>query len=128
DLGPSSGSTLGGDPVALVGSGFTGATAVSFGGISLSPSSTIQGFNLFSDNAIMAYAPARAVGTAFNAPPRAAGTIDVTVTVPSGTLVTSSANRFTYNLLPPPVVTGLGPPSGLVVGGDPVTPAGSPLT
>jgi hypothetical protein len=60
------------------------------------------------------------------APPEPPGTVDVTVTTPSGTSVTSSADQFTYET-PPPVVTGVSPPRGALAGGTQVTITGTNL-
>ena len=67
----------GGTLVTITGSGFTGATAVDFGTIAG------DGLDVVSDTTITADSPA---GT---------GTVDVTVTTPSGTSATSSADQFT---------------------------------
>ena len=77
-LTPSGGSAGGGDTVEISGSGFTGATAVEFGGNSSSD------FTVTSPGTITAVAP---VG---------AGTVDVRVDTPSGTSGPSSLDRFTY--------------------------------
>src|SRR5207244_3185062 len=107
-LGPPSGLTQGGYAVVLVGSSFTGATAVSFGG------SAASSFHVDSDTKI----------TVFSTPAHAAGVVDVTVTTPPGTSALSAADRFTY-LAPVPVVAALGPASGLNLGGYTVTLVGS---
>src|SRR5439155_13392423 len=59
-------------------SGFTGATRVSFGA-NAAPQRAVN-----SDNSITAVAPA------------GSGTVDVTVTTPSGTSATGAADRFSY--------------------------------
>src|SRR5207302_1444560 len=51
------------------------------------------------------------------APAQAAGTIDVTVTTPSGTSATGTADHFTFSAASAPTVTGLTPTSGSTAGG-----------
>jgi hypothetical protein len=68
-----------GSRVVLTGSGFTGATAVHFGDVSS------EKIDIDSDEQITATVP---TGT---------GIVDVTVTTPAGTSVTSEAARFTYS-------------------------------
>jgi hypothetical protein len=77
-ISPTSGPTAGGTTVTITGTGFTGATAVSFGG------TAAASFSFVSDTSMTAVSPA---GT---------GTVDVTVTGPGGTSATSSADQFTY--------------------------------
>ncbi len=72
---PEGGPTVGGVPVSLSGTFFTGATSVTFGGIPAT-------FVVDSDVAITAFAPAHP-----------AGVVAVTVTNPGGT---SNALQFTY--------------------------------
>jgi hypothetical protein len=74
----------------VLGSGFTGASQVSFGSVAA------DSFYVLSDTALRAIAPAQS-----------AGTIDVTVTSPGGTSSTSSADHFTYSAPSAPTVTGL---------------------
>jgi outer membrane protein assembly factor BamB len=97
NVSPSSGLTTGGDMVTITGTGFTGATAITFGGTSAGPPSSI------SDTTIMVTTPAHA-----------AGTVDVTVTTIRGTSATGSADRFTYTSVPLPSAGFVGTPlSGL---------------
>jgi uncharacterized repeat protein (TIGR02543 family) len=77
-ISPSSGSTAGGDTVTITGTGFTGATAVNFGG------TAATNYTVVSDTEITATAPA---GT---------GTVDTTVTTANGTSSTISADKYTY--------------------------------
>jgi uncharacterized repeat protein (TIGR02543 family) len=77
-VSPSSGTTLGGTTVTITGTGFTGATAVNFGG------TAATSYTVVSDTEITATAPA---GT---------GTVDTTVTTANGTSSTSSADKYTY--------------------------------
>jgi hypothetical protein len=110
-ISPARGNAAGGDTVTITGTGFTGASAVSFG----SAAATIQpGGN---DAQLTVTSPAANVS----------GTVDVTVTTPAGTsAITQPADQFTY--LGPPVVTGISPASGAAAGGDTVTITGSGFT
>jgi hypothetical protein len=82
-LDPSTGPMAGGNAVAITGTGFTGASSVSFGTTSLT-----SGFTVDSDTRIsLASAPA---GT---------DVVDVTVTTPGGTSATSDADKYTYYAL-----------------------------
>jgi len=76
---PASGPTAGGTIVTILGSNFTGASAVTFGG------TAATNFKVVSDTAVVA-----------TAPPHAAGTVDVTVTTPSGTSAQVTADHYTY--------------------------------
>jgi hypothetical protein len=109
-LSPSSGSTAGGTPVSITGTGFSGATMVRFGA---NPAS----FTVFGTTQITATSPP------------GAGTLDVTVTTPTGTSATSSADLFTYLVMPPPpTVTAVTPGSGAGLGGTQVSISGSGLS
>jgi hypothetical protein len=77
---PSSGTKNGGNTVTITGAGFTGATAVSFGG---TPAAS---FTVNSDSQIKAISPAHAPG----------GPVDITITTPYGTSPTSSNDYFTW--------------------------------
>src|SRR5208283_1873507 len=55
-----------------------------------------------------------------------AGTVDITVTTPSGTSATSAADQFTYD--PIPTVTGISPAAGPIAGGTTVTVTGTGFT
>jgi hypothetical protein len=109
--GAVSGTTLGGYYVWLVGTGFTGATSVSFGGTA----GTVN--FLYADNLARLIAPAHA-----------AGVVDVQITTPGGTSATTSADQFTYTVPPVPVVTGVGPRMGSGLGGYYVYVVGTGLT
>jgi len=78
-VAPNQGSTTGGTSVTITGSGFTGATNVTFG------RTNATAFTVNSATSITVTSPA---GTA--------GTVAVTVTAPRGTSATSSADKFTY--------------------------------
>jgi hypothetical protein len=84
-LSPTTGSIAGGTSVTITGTGFTGATAVDFGGVaatSITASTTAIG------TSITAISPATTT----------AGIVDVTVTTPAGTSAASTADQFTYEL------------------------------
>jgi hypothetical protein len=81
-VSPNTGSTAGGQVVSLTGTGFTGATGVSFG------STAATAFTILSDTAITATAPASS-----------AGTVHITVTTNNGTSSTVTADQFTSSAL-----------------------------
>ena len=87
-LSPSRGPTTGGTSVVIAGSSFTGATAVTFGGL---PASS---FTVNSATQITAVDPANS----------AAGPVDVQVTAPGGTSGKVTSDQFTY-VAPPTVVS-----------------------
>jgi hypothetical protein len=106
---PATGSTAGGTEVTITGTGFTGATAVSFGG-------TAATFTVDSDTSISATTPAHA-----------AGLVSVSVTTPAGT--STVAGLFTYTAPPPePVVVLVTPATGSTAGGTEVTITGTGFT
>lgn len=107
-VAPSAGPIAGGTSVVLTGSGFTGATAVSFGA---TPASA---FTVDSDAQITATSPAHV-----------AGTIDITVTTPGGTSATSVNDQYTYCAVPS--ITGIIPNAGPVAGGTSVAITGTGL-
>jgi hypothetical protein len=102
------GPTSGGTSITITGTGFTGATGVSFG------ASAAASFTVNSDTSITAVSPAAS-----------GGTVDVTVTTAGGTSATSGADQFTF--IAPPTVTGVSPNSGPLAGGDWVTVNGTHL-
>jgi hypothetical protein len=104
-LAPKAGPPAGGTSVAITGTGFTGASAVHFG------MTAATSFTVNSGTSITAFAPA---GTS--------GSVDVTVTGPGGTSVTTSADLYKYK---PPTVTGVSPNTGPKAGGTSVTITGS---
>ena len=103
-MSPNAGPLGSGTTVAITGTELSGATSVRFG-------SAAATFTVTSPTSITAVSPA---GT---------GTVDVTVTTPSGTSSTSSSDRFSYT--PAPTVTGLSPAGGPVGGGTTVTISGT---
>jgi hypothetical protein len=104
-IAPAGGPPAGGDTVTINGSGFAGASAVTFGAVSAS-------YTVVSDSSITATTPP---GT---------GAVDVTVTTAAGTSATSTADLFTYSAGPPQVI-GLNPNTGASAGGDSVVISGS---
>jgi hypothetical protein len=82
-LSPSTGSVLGGTSVTITGTNFLGATAVNFG------STAATSYAVVSGTSITATSPA---GTA--------GVVNVTVTTASGTSAITSADEFTYIVVP----------------------------
>ena len=79
-VSPSSGPVTGGTTVTITGTGFSGATAVTFGATAAT-SKTVN-----SDTQITAVSTAGVAGQ----------TVDITVTTPGGASATSSADQFTY--------------------------------
>ncbi len=105
---PNAGSTAGGTSVKIYGSGFTGASAVSFGSVAATS------FTVDSPTVITAVTPAAS-----------AGPVTVTVTTPNGTVTTSAV--FTY-FAPPtaaPTISGVNPTTLSVDGGANVTIQGT---
>jgi hypothetical protein len=102
-----SGSTGGGTSVTIHGVNFTGVAgqlSVSFGGVAATNVTVIN------DTTLVATAPAES-----------AGTVDVTITTPYGTSVTSASDRFTYSAAAlPPYITAS---SGAVYNYNPATEA-----
>jgi hypothetical protein len=109
---PNTGTVAGGITVTVLGSNFTGASAVMFG------TTAAASFTILSDNALTAVAPA--TGTT--------GTVDVTVVAPGGTSPTGSADHFTYTAGSVPTVTAISPTSGSTAGGAIVTVTGTNFT
>jgi alpha-tubulin suppressor-like RCC1 family protein len=103
---PNHGPAAGGTSVTITGTNLTGTNAVKFG------STNAASFKVNSDTSITAVSPA------------ATGTIHVTVTTPSGTSPTSSADQFTYG----PTVTKVEPNHGSPSGGTTVTITGTGFT
>ena len=104
--------TPGGQAITINGSGFTGASGVSFGTLAASF------FRVLSDTQILAFDPANST----------TGTVDVTVTTPSGTSTTSANDHFTYNAIPLPTVTSVSPTLGGTGGGTSIAITGTGFT
>jgi len=77
-ISPANGPAAGGTSVTITGTGFTGATSVSFG------STAASDFKVESDTQITATSPA------------GSGAVNVIVTTKNGTLATGAAYQFTY--------------------------------
>lgn len=107
-INPVSGTTSGGTSVTITGTGFTGTSAVTFGGTSAT------GVVVVSDTTITATTPAHAVGI-----------VDVMVTAPGGSVTGTGA--YTY-VVPPPTFGSIAPTSGPIAGGSNVTITGTGFT
>ena len=105
-ISPTSGSLFGGTTVVINGANFTGATAVTFGDTAASS------FVVNSSSKITAVSPA------------GWGTVDVTVTAPSGTSAAVTADQYTYYVYPP-TVSSISPSSGWKGGGTTVIITGT---
>ena len=103
-VSPSSGPAGGGTTVTITGTNFTNASAVKFG------SNSATSFTVDSDSQITAISPP------------GSGTVDVTVTAPSGTSATGASDRYAYQQ---PSSGPTQPPSGptppIVFGGAPTS-------
>lgn len=108
-ISPTSGPAAGGTTVTIAGGSFSTATAVRFGAVNATS------FVINSSERITAVAPA---GT---------GTVDVTVTNPSGTSSASPVDRYTY-VASAPTVTSISPTAGPTSGGTTVIITGTGLT
>jgi hypothetical protein len=109
-VAPRAGTTLGGNRVTISGSGFTGATSVSFG------ANPAVSFTVQSDQEIVAVTP-----------PGKAGSVGVSVTTPNGSTPADPVAVFTYSLKVP-VVTSVAPDVGPASGGTSVTITGTRFT
>ncbi|KAI2699423.1 hypothetical protein CBS147332_8309 [Penicillium roqueforti] len=109
-LNPNNGPATGGTLVAVTGTGFVNATAVTFG------TTSALSYTIVSGTLINAVSPP---GT---------GTTNVFVTNPGGTSAADTGNVWTWNPTPTPTVTSLSPVSGPLSGGNVVTVTGTNLT
>ena len=107
-VAPAAGPSSGGNAVSIVGSGFTGATRVNFGGVVIPASGLTDGSDTFINLTV---------------PAGSTGTVDVTVTTPNGTSAITPGDRYTYEAAP--AVTGLSPNQGPMAGGNTVTITGT---
>jgi predicted esterase len=108
-VAPAAGPLSGGTVVTLTGSGFTAATAVSFGGAAATPLTVV------SDTELRVTSPATS----------AAGGVYVRVTTPAGTSPQTTAARFSYRAVP--AISAITPASGPLAGGTVVTLSGTDL-
>ncbi len=117
-ISPISGTSQGGTSVTITGTGFTGATAVDFGGIAAT-------------NVKVNSAGTQITATAPAYPEQGSGvdsvsTVNVTVTTSSGTSAYTTSDQFTYE--PAPALTAFSPTTGPAAGGTSVTLTGANLT
>ena len=105
-LNPTSGPTAGGNTVIITGTGFTGATDVTFGGV---PATTVT---VDSDTQITVVAP-----------PHAVADVEVVVEHPIG-----NSAPVDYAYLAAPTITTVAPPTGPITGGTAVTITGTGFT
>jgi hypothetical protein len=103
--GPLSGNTL----VTITGTGFTGATAVRFGGSAGTNRTVVS-----------------ATQITVRSPAHAAGPVDIRVTTPGGTSTIAAGDKFTY--VAAPTITNISPASGPRAGGTLVTITGTGFT
>ena len=110
-VSPPTGSTTGGDHVAITGSGLTDGT-VTFG------SAAATGVTCTDTQCNV------------TTPPGSLGTVDITVSGTGGTSAVTTADQFTYlnPPPPPPTITDVSPSSGNVAGGTDVTLTGTNLS
>jgi IPT/TIG domain len=104
-LEPHEGPAAGGTSVTILGTGFTGATAVKFG------TTAASSFTVNFETVITAVSPP------------GSNTVDVTVTTPEGTSPTSEGDRFSYG----PTVSKVEPNKGFTSGGTSVRIVGTGL-
>jgi YD repeat-containing protein len=109
-LSLTSGGLAGGPNLVVTGTGFTGASRVTFGG-------TAVNYSVISDSAVRAQVPAGR-----------AGAVDVRVTAPGGTSAVSAADRFSYVAPGAPAVTGLSLATGSTLGGAALAVTGAGFT
>jgi hypothetical protein len=106
---PNTGSTAGGTPVTIAGTGLSGATLVTFAG------TAATGLTVVSDTELTC-----------TTPPGAAGPVTVQVTTPGG--IVPLNNGFTYTAPPAATLGGCAPASGPAGQTTPVTLTGTGLT
>jgi hypothetical protein len=113
---PNMGVNLGGEQVTITGTGFTDASAVTFG------STPATNFTVVSDTEITAIAPAVALTQTYpSGLPH--NMLDVSVTTPNGTNIDATGAQFNY--IQTPTITGVSPANGPTAGGNTVTITGT---
>jgi formylglycine-generating enzyme required for sulfatase activity/CxxC motif-containing protein (DUF1111 family)/subtilisin-like proprotein convertase family protein len=108
-ISPNAGVTSGGAAITITGTGFTGATGVTIGGVAT------QSLSVVNATTITATAPALA-----------AGLYSVVVTTPFG--VGTLANAYTAQVSLPPTISSVSPNTGPLSGGTAITITGTNLT
>ncbi len=108
-ISPNAGVTSGGAAITITGTGFTGATGVTIGGVAT------QSLSVVNATTITATAPALA-----------AGLYSVVVTTPFG--VGTLANAYTAQVSLPPTISSVSPNTGPLSGGTTITITGTNLT
>jgi PKD repeat protein len=108
-ISPTYGTINGGTLVTITGTGFTGASQVTLGGL------PVSGMTVVSDTSINGTSPAHA-----------AGAVDVVVVTPGGTAY--KANAYTYQAAQIPTITSISPVYGTINGGTFVTITGTGFT
>jgi hypothetical protein len=111
---PPAGVLAGGNTVTVNGAGFTNASVVKVGTQSLLPCGSAPCFTFVSDSQITV---SSFPGNTLSA------TVDITVTTPFGTSLTTAADSYTY--MPVPAVTGVSPNAGSPAGLNSVTLSGT---
>ena len=106
-VNPASGTTAGGTPITITGTGFAAGATATVGG------SAATGVSVVSATQINATTPAHPAGVA-----------DVIVTVSGQSSAANPGDEFTY-VVPPPTVTAVNPSSGPTAGGTAITITGT---
>ena len=106
-VSPTSGTTAGGTPITITGTGFAAGATATVGG------SAATGVSVVSATQINATTPAHPAGVA-----------DVIVTVSGQSSAANPGDEFTY-VVPPPTVTAVNPSSGPTAGGTTITITGT---
>ena len=111
-LSTHAGSTLGGNPITITGSGFNSVSAVMF------DTTLVTSYTVNSSSSITVTTPAHA-----------AGTVDVTVVTMLGSSSRSPNDQFTFQVPTGlPTITGVSPGTATLSGGTPITITGSNFT
>lgn len=110
-IDPISGSTSGGNTVAITGTNLTGATKVTIGGLDAT------NLSVASDSRVTAVAP-----------PHTAGLVDIQLTAPGGTTTKNGGYTYAAPVPPAPTITSISPVTGPTTGGNTITITGTNLT